>query len=75
MYILDTYPEAKGVLFRVQSFKYSEDDILIQLAFSIDAVPDAEMITTYEFMLQDAAEKFGGETPGWEMSATRSKGP
>ncbi len=72
-YVLDAYPEAEGVLFRVQSFKYSEDDTTIQLAFSIEAIPDAEIITTYEFMLQDAAARFGGDTPGWEMSATPSK--
>jgi hypothetical protein len=67
-YVDEKYEIPKGVLFRVVSHRYSEDDINIELAFSLDIVPNAELITKYEFMLQDAAEKFGGETPGWEIA-------
>lgn len=67
-YIKDKYVVPKGVLFHVMSRKYSETEKTIDLTFSLEIVVEAEMITQYEFMLHDAAERFGGEVPGWEIS-------
>ncbi|MDZ4311740.1 MAG: ribonuclease E inhibitor RraB [Cypionkella sp.] len=67
-YVVQKYGEQQEVLFRVVSLKYAEDDIVINLAFGLEAVPEAELITRYELMLIDAAEKFGGELPGWEIT-------
>ena len=67
-YIKKKYEIPRGMLFRVVSRKYSGEDTAIELAFDLEVVPDAELITKYELMLRDAAEKFGGETPGWEIS-------
>ena len=66
-YVVEKYGKPQSILFRVSSHKYSETEITINLAFGLDIVPDADLITKYEFMLQDAADKFGGETPGWEI--------
>lgn len=66
-YVIDKYGKPSGILFRVVSRKYSEEEKLIDLSFGIDAVPDAELLTKYEMMLQDAADVFGGERPGWEI--------
>lgn len=67
-YVKEKYQVPQGILFRVVSHKYADDDITIDLMFSLEEVPDAESITRCEFMLLDAAEKFGGETPGWEIA-------
>jgi hypothetical protein len=67
-YVEEKYKIPQSILFRVVSRKYSEEEHYIDLAFDIDAVPDAETITRYEFMLHYAAEKFGGKTPGWEIA-------
>jgi hypothetical protein len=67
-YIKDKYVVPKGVLFHVMSRKYSETEKTIDLTFSLEIVVEAELITQYEFMLHDAAERFGGEVPGWEIS-------
>jgi hypothetical protein len=69
-HIKEKYEIPQSVSFYVRSFKYSDDDITIELAFSLKTIPQVEEITQYEFMLLDAAEKFGGETPGWEIEAT-----
>ena len=66
-YVERNYEVPSNVLFRVVSHKYTVDDIVIELAFSFHAVPEPELITNYEFILRDAAEKFEGETPGWEV--------
>ena len=67
-YVVEKYGKQQDVLFRVASLKYADDDIVINLAFGLEAVPEAELITRYELMLLDAAEKFGGELPGWEIA-------
>lgn len=69
-YVEEKYGIPQTIVFSVRSFKYSDDDITIELAFSLKAIPQAEEITKYELMLLDAAEKFGGEAPGWEIAAT-----
>jgi hypothetical protein len=66
-YVDEKYQIPRGLLFSVVSMKYAEDDVTIDLRFDLLEVPDAETITKYEYMLIDAAEKFGGETPGWEI--------
>ena len=67
-YVDEKYGIPQSTLFRVVTLKYSEEDITIDLKFSIEEVPTAESITKYEYMLIDAAEKFGGDTPGWEIA-------
>jgi hypothetical protein len=67
-YVKERYRVPQGILFRVVSHKYAEGDVTIDLMFSLEEVPDAESITRYEFMLLDAAAKFGGDTPGWEIA-------
>ncbi len=67
-YIVEKYGKQQEVLFRVVSRKCIEDDIVINLAFGLQAAPEAELITRYELMLIDAAEKFSGELPGWEIA-------
>lgn len=67
-YLVKKYGKPKGVPFHVSSRKYADKEVTIDLVFDLNTVPDAELITKYEFMLQDAAEKFGGETPGWEIA-------
>jgi len=71
-YVVEKYGIQRKVLFRVVSLKYAADEIVINLAFGLEAVPEAELITRYELMLIDAAEKFGGETPGWEIALGKS---
>jgi len=67
-YVVEKYRVQKEVLFRVVSRKYAADDIVINLIFGLETVPEAESITRYEIMLLDAADKFGGEVPGWEIA-------
>jgi Regulator of ribonuclease activity B len=67
-YLVKKYGKPKSVPFHVSSRKYGDEEATIDLVFDLNSVPDAELITKYEFMLQDAAEKFGGETPGWEIA-------
>lgn len=67
-YIDEKYQLPRGVLFHVVSMKYSEDDVTIDLRFDLLEIPNAETITKYEYMLIDAADKFGGDTPGWEIA-------
>lgn len=69
-YVIEKYGKPDGVLFRVVSKKYSDGDKIVDLAFGLDAVPDANVLTQFEMMLRDAAEKFGGELPGWEIGPT-----
>lgn len=69
-YVIEKYGKPEGVLFRVVSKKYSEDDTVVDLAFGLEAVPDANAMTQFEMMLRDAAEQFGGELPGWEIGPT-----
>lgn len=71
-YVDKKYEIPQGILFRVVSLKHSETDQTIDLAFSIEERPDAEAITRYELMLRDAAEKFGGGEPGWEIGPLSS---
>lgn len=67
-YIVGKYGEQDTVIFRVSSVKYSADDVVINLTVDLRAAPKAELITQYEFMLIDAAERFGGELPCWEIA-------
>lgn len=67
-YVVEKYGKQQEVLFRVVSRKYAEDDIVINLTFGLEAVPGAELITRYELMLIDAAKKFDGEMPSWEIA-------
>ena len=74
-YVDEKYDIPRGILFRVNSLNYSDEDITIDLRFSLEEIPTAEAITRYELMLIDAAEKFGGETPGWEIEIKPPKAP
>ena len=67
-YIVEKYGKEEDFTFKVASVKYTGEDEVIDLTYIIEATPDAELITRYEFRLHDAAEKFGGELPGWEMA-------
>jgi hypothetical protein len=67
-HILQKYGRQDNVIFCVAETKYSADDEVIDLRFDFRAIPNAELITKYELMLRDAAEKFGGETPYWEIA-------
>jgi hypothetical protein len=67
-YVVAKYGKPKGALFWVSTRKYADGDIVIELKFSLEEVPDADAITKYELMLREAADKFGGETPGWEIA-------
>jgi hypothetical protein len=69
-FIVEKYGKPDGVLFRVVSRKYSEKDTVVDLAFSIQAIADAELLIRFEMMLRDAAEQFGGDAPGWEIGPT-----
>lgn len=50
------------------SLEYAEDDIVISLAFGLEAVPEARLITQCEILLLDVAEKRGSAPPGWEIA-------
>ena len=67
-YVVEKYGEEEEFIFKVASVKYTGEDEVISLTYIIEAVPDANLITRYEFRLIDAAEKFGGELPSWEMA-------
>ena len=67
-YILQKYGKPDDVIFYVEEKQYSADDEVIDLRFDFRAIPNAELVTKYELMLHDAAEKFGGETPYWEIA-------
>jgi Regulator of ribonuclease activity B len=65
-YVEKKYGITQDILFRVLMRKYT-DIQTIDLSFDLIAEPSAEIITMYELMLRDAAEKYGGEMPGWEI--------
>ena len=69
-YVVGKYGITQGTLFRVVMMKYSTYQT-IHLAFDFVTEPSAELITKHEMMLVDAAAKFGGETPGWEIQVKK----
>jgi hypothetical protein len=70
-YVKSKHELPSGVLFRVVSRKYRKNDEIVELVFTVEAVPDPETITRLEIMLVDAAHKFGGGLPTWEIGPLR----
>ena len=65
-YLKKKYAIKNEILFHVVMRKF-ETYQTIDLTFDLLEKPTAELVTKYELMLLDAAEKHGGETPGWEI--------
>jgi hypothetical protein len=68
-FVKSAFEIPKGIIVVVTTRKF-EDGETIDLEIEIEAVPNAELITTYELMIREAAEKFGGTDPGWLIGPT-----